>query len=409
MRAAVLSRLIFIAIAAISSELTAAQVELPQPDSRYPISVEAEHGNHWTEGAYDVWVLSGNCRLTQGPSHASANEAVLWIDHSAAVGEPGYKMITYLDGKVQMDFVVSPSSETDPKIQSDVAKGTISRSPAGLVAKLQDKAWFGRLYSNSAPEIHAAKSDPEPGNKPAVYVKAMSRRTDEPYAVVQAQFQAPAGPPAVVSSDPVLAGGGRRIRFSSRSSVPIYAESTPNPATNETITVVTGGINVLIDGLPNYGGRVSFSGAIDISADRLVVWSGGTQAPDFNGQIPQSNNTSLELYMEGNIVLQEGDRVVQAKAMYYNVNLRSGVILDAELLTAVPRFQGLVRLKADVIRQIDRDRYVADNASLTTSRMGIPTYEFKSGTLVFEDQQAPVLNPFTGQPEIDPQTKRTAG
>ena len=172
LRAAVLGRLTFIAIVAISSEISAAQVELPQPDSRYPISVEAEHGNHWTEGAYDVWVLSGNCRLAQGPSHASANEAVLWIDHSTAVGEPGYKVITYLDGKVQLDFVVSPGSETDPKIQSDLAKGTISRSPAGPVAKLQDKTWFGRLYSNSAPEIHAVKSDPEPGSKPAVYVKA---------------------------------------------------------------------------------------------------------------------------------------------------------------------------------------------------------------------------------------------
>ena len=36
-------------------------------------------------------------------------------------------------------------------------------------------------------------------------------------------------------------------------------------------------------------------------------------------------------------------------------------------------------LKADVLRQVDRDRFVADNASLTTSRLGIPTYEFKSG------------------------------
>src|SRR5262249_9397459 len=117
LRAAILGPLVIgISIVAGSADCTAAPIELPQPDSRYPISVEAEHGNHWTEGAYDVWVLSGNCRLTQGPSHASATEAVLWIDHSTAVGEPGYKMITYLDGKVQMDFVVSPGDGTDPKI-----------------------------------------------------------------------------------------------------------------------------------------------------------------------------------------------------------------------------------------------------------------------------------------------------
>ena len=60
-----------------------------------------------------------------------------------------------------------------------------------------------------------------------------------------------------------------------------------------------------------------------------------------------------------------------------------------------------MRLRAEVLRQVDRDRFVADNASLTTSRMGIPTYEFKSGTLTFDDEQIPAINPFTGQPEFD--------
>jgi hypothetical protein len=91
--------------------------------------------------------------------------------------------------------------------------------------------------------------------------------------------------------------------------------------------------------------------------------------------------------------------------MYYNVKQQSGVILDSELLTPVPQVQGLARVKADVMRQVDHDRFVAEHASLTTSRLGIPTYEFKSGTLVLEDQQVPKVNPFTGQVEINPQTQ----
>ena len=62
-----------------------------------------------------------------------------------------------------------------------------------------------------------------------------------------------------------------------------------------------------------------------------------------------------------------------------------------------------VRLKAEVLRQVDHDRFVAQNASLTTSRLGIPTYEFKSGNLTLEDHQVPAVNIF-GQPEINPQT-----
>ena len=55
------------------------------------------------------------------------------------------------------------------------------------------------------------------------------------------------------------------------------------------------------------------------------------------------------------------------------------------------------------MRQVDRDRFVAQNASLTTSRLGIPTYEFKSGTLTLEDEQVPAINPITHQPEFNAQ------
>lgn len=211
-------------------------------------------------------------------------------------------------------------------------------------------------------------------------------------------------PPAAIVPENVPQVGTRRVRVIPRSDVSVQAESYQNPANNETVVIISNGVNILIDGLPTYSGPLGFSGSIDVSADRIVVWTGAGQGLNFSGPTVQSANAPLEMYMEGNIVFREGDRVVQAKAMYYNVNQRNGVILDAELLTPVPRYDGLVRLKAEVLRQVDRDRYVAQNASLTTSRLGIPTYEFKSGLLTLEDRQVPILNPFTGQPEIDPQT-----
>ena len=176
-------------------------------------------------------------------------------------------------------------------------------------------------------------------------------------------------------------------------------QTFPNTATGERIVVVTGGVTILIEGLPTRVGQLTVSGSIDITADRVVIWTTDNQLE--SGQATQSANAPLELYMEGNIVFREGDRVLQAKAMYYNVQQYNGVSLDSELLTPVPRYEGLSRLKAEVLRQVDRNRFVADNASLTTSRLGIPTYEFKSGTLTFEDEQIPAINPFTGQPELD--------
>ena len=45
--------------------------------------------------------------------------------------------------------------------------------------------------------------------------------------------------------------------------------------------------------------------------------------------------------------------------MYYNVRQEMGVILDAELLAGVPNYPGMVRLRADVLRQIDGSRFQA--------------------------------------------------
>src|SRR5262245_25338282 len=212
--------------------------------------------------------------------------------------------------------------------------------------------------------------------------------------VQQAQFQ------TTVPPESVPVPNGLRVRVMPRSGIPPRLDLRQDAAGGY-IAIFDGGVKILIEGLPSYGGALDVSGTVDVETDRLVVWS---SAPVQMGETTHQANTPIELYMEGNIVFRQGDRVVQAKAMYYNTNMESGVILDAELLSAIPRYEGLVRLKAQILRQLDRDHFVADNASLTTSRLGIPTYEFRSGVLTFEDRQVPAINPFTGQPELNPQT-----
>ncbi len=162
-----------------------------------------------------------------------------------------------------------------------------------------------------------------------------------------------------------------------------------------------GGINVVIDGLSYVEPGGAVINKIDVSADRMVIWYRSGQAANVGVPVAQSEGEPLELYMEGNIVFRQGDRIVQAKAMYYNAQLRNGVILDAEVLTPAPRMKGLVRLKTDVLRQLDRDHFVAEQASVTTSRLGLPTYEFKSGTLTLDDTQRALVDPVTGAPALD--------
>ena len=82
--------------------------------------------------------------------------------------------------------------------------------------------------------------------------------------------------------------------------------------------------------------------------------------------------------MEGNVVFRQGERTIYAQRMYYDVRRQTGTVLAAEILTPVPKFEGLMKLRAEVVQQVGPDRFVAQNASLTSSRMGIPGYELRS-------------------------------
>ncbi len=112
--------------------------------------------------------------------------------------------------------------------------------------------------------------------------------------------------------------------------------------------------------------------------------------------------------MEGNIAFRQGDRLIYADRMYYNATYEYGVVLAAEVFTPVPDYQGIVRLKADVLQQMNRQFFQAYGAAITTSQMGVPKYWFQAEQIGFQDTQVPRINALTGQLELDPRTNEAA-
>ncbi len=202
----------------------------------------------------------------------------------------------------------------------------------------------------------------------------------------------------------------RRIQFFPRSAgvEPSFdIERGPN---GENIFVLQGGVIVVLQGLSVEGLPEAFGplGDVDIETDRVVIW--GLPGIDPTGATQQSD-LPLEIYMEGNIVFRQGDRTVYADRMFYDVRRQIGTIINAELLTPVPaingqHYEGLVRLRAAAMRQLDRSRFVAQNGSVTTSRIEEPTYALNAESLAFQDTPRPAIDPVTGMPIIDPTTGR---
>ncbi len=406
-------------------------MQLPEGNSAEPIIVGAQAGNRWELGSYEVWVLRGDCTIRQGKTTTRCREAVLWIDRAEAFDRRPHKVIAYLEGDVRM--VVDRQSGAP---------------------RLTDQTWFGRFYSVAGVEVRATTTGGRPDSLPPIYWRGMERRVPEPASNVRpAQYTVPsdrtslsqnvAQPPSAVQDRPgqpgaavpqlnagtaegatvglsnrashtagqagsgthhgpvALPGGARRIRVFPRSNVPVQVKWFPDPSGNQWIAVIHSGVNVIVDGLAEYG-------TIDVSTDRLVIWTTGMQEPDLTGQTRQDERVPLEFYMEGNIVFRQGERVIRADRMYYDVPNQVGTILNADVLTPVRTYQGLLRLHADVIQQTAPDSFFAQNAFITSSRMGEPSYRIQAGDVYFQDIQRAMVDPFTGQPVLDPVTGQPA-
>ncbi|MBN2476084.1 MAG: organic solvent tolerance protein OstA [Pirellulales bacterium] len=357
----------------------AGQVELPEPERDQPIQISAEAANRFTQGAYEVWLLRGNCRIGQGSARVQSREAVLWIDHAGGGERSPGKVIAYLEGDVSRAF-----------------------AREGNATRLEDATWLGRFETTAEIRVHAARVAGEPDVQPAIYLRGLKRRHPTPAeAIRRTQFTA--------SDAPVVQAGTRRIRVFPRSNAPVQVQWFPDPHSDQWVAVIDSGVNMIVDGIDTFVEGLGQLDSIDVSADRMVIWTRDAQEPDLSGQRLQGQQAPLEIYMEGNIAFRQfisglGEQVIYAQRMYYDVANQRGTVIEAELLTPVPQYQGLLRLKAQVLQQLGRDRYFAQNGFLTSSRMGRPGYRIQSGNIQFEGIQRPLFDPLSGQPMIDGQT-----
>ena len=370
-----------------SPSASAQEIRAATANSQEPITVAADRCTRWREGVYDVWHLQGNCYLNQGLTYTRAPEAVLWIDARNAPQQPT-KVIAYFEGTDGQDVAV------------DVRRsGQGENQP--VVGQQQGSTSFQRMETAAPLRWKLPAADATPQARPAIYDRGLeqfnpARRRQLLLAQYNELVPSAAGGQA-------LPPGMRRYDVHPRSDSPLDIVAPP-VVNGQRVVVASGGIRLLIEGLPaeEVPAELGPLGQIDVSADRVVLWTA-----DAGGGSPtsavQGRGVPLEIYLEGNIEFRQGDRVVYADRMFYDVRRQIGVILNAELLTPLPRIQGyqyagLVRLKADAIRQLDQSHFAATNALVTTSRLEEPAYHFGSNEILFEDVQQPVFDPFTGAP-----------
>ena len=261
--------------AAVSAALGGSRAEgeanLPEFHGSQPLVARAEAANHWELGSYEVWLLRGNCRIVAGAASewrsVRSDEAVLWIDRAAPGSRQESKAIVYVEGNVLVEDV-----------------------RGGRPARLSDWKWFGRIHTRGAIDVGAGIVAGKPDVLPAIYQRGMDRRNP----TAADSFTAPRS-----SRRNTLRRGrpvGRPLPPGTRASASFPAATSPSRPSGFPIRKPTSGwrSSSRASTSSSTASRVRppgqrTGGSIDVSADRMVIWTRGQREPDLTAARPRTS------------------------------------------------------------------------------------------------------------------------
>lgn len=456
---------------AVSQYCPAGEIGVPLSDPKFGISVFSHKAMKQKQGVYDVYTLSGGCRIYQGSFSAICDKVHIWVDRSLpeslTVGQPKKAIVQTIG-----NYVVRWSEEQ--RIEDATA----------------DAQWMGRLFSNTDIDFHVDAWDHANGEVPdlnwsahhsvtpavawtSTHEETQTRLATQLSAISQNQpdgfrsgmqssvsdgiespnasigqrmqigntqlggtvlelgsmplfqsnqanqtspsvseavqaFQLPGqadfGPAPVIGplaqASPNLSTapprlGAKTFTFSSRGGDKTFIKWGNRPDRSDAILTLKNGLRLAFGGVSvqTSSGPMDV-GTVLIEADNAVIWTADKQRLESQ----KIDDLPVEVYIEGNVVFQQGQRRIYADRMYYNVQAEYGMILGAEVLTPVPQYEGIVRLKADVIQQRSRENFLAYSAALTSSRLGVPRYWLQSDRIELSDRSNDVNGTLFGVP-----------
>ena len=413
-------RILFVVLGLLSCN--GAKAQIVQYSELKPITVQGDVAFTYQQGKREIWVIRNNCQLLQsGRPIAEAAGMSLWLEYDqrpVAGGTNGsYCLTIYMEGQVK----AAPS----------LSKGFINQKENGAQSSdPNDYVWLGEFLLFNRPQITVNVKRSTPGSMPDLYWRAERCRElqekRETTAATKinsilsdqkmqaAAVYAPVGQNATSIVDSAgnyelgsasdewgasvtqipLGSGQRRIKVYPRNDSAANTSWKQYPETNQSVACITGGVTVVIDSDQS-------ADSLEISTDKLVIWTTGLEALDLDGVRPHSAEQPIEFYMEGNIVFRHGDRTVRANRMFYDLKNNRGTILNTEITTPAEGYDGLLRVNADTVHQLNQREFYAKNAYITSSLMGKPSYRIQMDDVFIEDSVTEEIDPATGLRKID--------
>ena len=394
--------------------------------SDLPIVVSAQYG--WKGGGDqygEVYVLCGDCKVGQGNGCVNAPLAVVWIKRSSHEGGDcnHSEIYVYLEGNsdfpLRFDSYISCIfAEADKNVWLGEFQ-SLNQVDLTITSPGEDQICPDEIYLRALTFLQNKVICKE-----GIYSKENENKTSLEEAIKVEQ------PISEVQNDDSIALGWNRNRigsvveiaetasvtsqrddmkkserlivtFSNRYETQLTIEGPEKNVDNKLRWSVANGFTLTVQDVDIKD--VIIGDALELSADSAVIWTSNVDLSDLSS--PVLADSDFELYLDGNVVFRQGNSIVYAQKMYYDLKNRVGIIENAEVLAELPEFEGgFFRLGASKIIQEDENTLRATDAWVSTSMMGKPTYRLQTDSLVTKRNCRPLYDLLTGVPTIDPQT-----
>lgn len=368
-------------------DLAEIQPVIPPGISDFNIEITGRLAYTWdsADGEHVTEVL-GDFVAAMGGTKLSSKDAVIWFRNAKWQDKP------YIDMEI---FLWQDAEVIQPA-------GTRESGPALLVTLRT----FGRLVLNSA--AHAAQSD-EDGE---LYKEARKAR----------RLLEVAPPPAAESADSPVSVASKSAALAR------FAKPKPIKAINFTAqslsSQVIDGQNVVIaqeDVFVSQGAASQSGEYVELRANSAVLYlkreqvgdaipgliggesrkpaRGSAASQPTEGGPPrvsgdtrdQTDAAALEafvsaVYLEGDVVLARGDRMIRAPRLYYDFDADRALILDAVTRAVEPSRSLPIYVRAQEIRQLSATEYEANKAQFTTSEFHTPHVAIGADRIYLQDK-----------------------
>ena len=191
-----------------------------------------------------------------------------------------------------------------------------------------------------------------------------------------------AGPPADARAAAPPDRHAADSRISAQRQPRASRKSFPNPATNEQVIIFSSGVNLVVDGMQNFG-------SIDLVTDRLVIWTSDPREPLVGGE-GWCSRTTCRWSCTWRATSSSARETARCTPIACTTTCggRSAWCSMPRCSAPCPPTRAPCALRAKVLEQVGPDRFTAHDASFTSSRLAVPGYDLDTSTMTYDRRAA---------------------